>query len=85
MALTIKNPEAAAHRMTSSISRQVHDAAAHERAREILSARVRQCEVRYDLPSSEIHRAIDAGELEETYEVCRWIMDYQLLVRAGEA
>jgi hypothetical protein len=46
-----------------------------------LEARVKACERRYGIESRSIHAAIERGELKETHEVCRWIMDYDLLRR----
>lgn len=46
-----------------------------------LEARVKGYEERYGIASQSIHTAIDRGELKETHEVCRWIMDYDLLRR----
>ena len=43
--------------------------------------RVKQYERVYNLPSEDIHRAIDAGELVETLDVCRWIFLHNLLRR----
>ncbi len=47
-----------------------------------LEARVALAEHRYHLVSHQIHDAIDAGTLEETPDVCNWILDYDLLERA---
>ncbi len=47
-----------------------------------LRARVAAYERQFGLPSSDIHAAIDRGDLGETNEVCSWIMDYESLVRA---
>lgn len=53
-----------------------------------LRARVIAYEARYSLKSDEIHQAIEEGRLQETEEVCDWIIDYEALrkrdaVRAG--
>ena len=42
---------------------------------------VKQYERIYNVPSEDIHRAIDAGELVETLDVCRWIFLHNLLSR----
>ncbi len=47
-----------------------------------LEARVAASERHYNLPSDQIHAAIDAGTLEETAEVCNWIIDHDLLERS---
>ncbi len=47
-----------------------------------LEARVAAAERRYNLSSDQIHAAIDAGTLEETLDVCNWILDYDLLERS---
>jgi hypothetical protein len=46
-----------------------------------LRARIAAYERQFGLPSSKIHAAINAGSLQETREVCDWIMDYELLER----
>jgi len=46
-----------------------------------LQGRVAGCERRYGLPSAQIHDAIAQGLLEETAEVCTWIIEYELLAR----
>lgn len=47
-----------------------------------LKSRIKQYEEKYKIKSRSIHAAIDRGELKETQDVCRWIMDYELLRRA---
>lgn len=47
-----------------------------------LAARVKGYEGRYGIKSRSVHAAINRGELKETQEVCRWIMDYDLLKRS---
>lgn len=47
-----------------------------------LASRVAAYEVRHGMPSSEVGPAIDRGELEETLDVCQWLLDYDLLRRA---
>jgi len=85
MALALKKSTTSAHRLTAEIMRQRNDPTEQERTAEKLRSRVRACEVKFNIRSSDIHRAIDAGDLVETAEVCRWIMDYDMLVRAGKA
>jgi hypothetical protein len=46
--------------------------------------RVRQFEATYGIASGDIHSAIERGSLQETQEVGRWIMDYELLRRVQE-
>lgn len=46
-----------------------------------LEDRVKHFERQYGVPSSAVHAAIERGELKETQEVCRWILDYDLLER----
>lgn len=47
-----------------------------------LEARVAAAERHYKLSSDQIHAAIDAGTLEETPDVCNWIIDHDLLKRS---
>lgn len=49
-----------------------------------LKDRVRALEAKYGIASSNIHDAIEHGQLKETHEVTRWIMDYDVLRRIGE-
>lgn len=44
-----------------------------------LESRVAAAEQRYQIASSDIHAAIDAGTLNESVDVCTWIMDYEIL------
>jgi len=55
----------------------------HAQTVERLRERVAGFERRYGIPSNEIHAAIEQGRLDETEEVCDWILDYEL-VRAAE-
>lgn len=71
--------------MAEEIARKLRDSSEHERVLAILRSRVRENERKFNIRSCEVHRAIDAGELTETSEVCRWIMDYDVLVRAAKA
>jgi hypothetical protein len=48
-----------------------------ERAR--LAASIERYETKYGLKSSDIRGAVAEGRLTETFEVCRWAMDYELL------
>ncbi len=47
-----------------------------------LRSRVLACEERFGIPSSEVHEAIEDGRLQETLEVCEWLMDVYMLERA---
>lgn len=53
--------------------------ARHSKWRSELGTRIKELEARYGISSDQIHEAIDNGELQETLEVCDWIMDYNLL------
>lgn len=44
-----------------------------------IERRIREYEDRYGIATDEVHAAIDAGRLDETLEVCNWIMDAKLL------
>jgi hypothetical protein len=63
---------------------QAADVALQQRFAEETRRFVERCEVKYGIPSEEIHQAIDDGRLEETFEVCQWIFEYELLCRAGK-
>ena len=47
-----------------------------------LERRIKAYESRYGIKSRSVHAAIDRGDLKETHDVCRWIMDYDLLRRS---
>lgn len=46
-----------------------------------LEDRIHELEVRYRLRSEDVPVAIGRGELEETLEVCDWMIDFDLLQR----
>lgn len=56
------------------------------RNRAALAARIRAYEARYGMPSAAARAAVDRGDLRETHDVCRWLIDYELFARvdAGE-
>ena len=58
------------------------DAEQGERNLAALIERIAGYEARFGIPSSEVHQAIDRGELRETLDVCHWLIDYDLLRRA---
>lgn len=80
--IAAESPDAQAERLLDEI-RVLRKARAYRRE---VETRVRAYEARFGLPSSEIHAAIDRGDLVETWEVCRWIIAYESLVgaEAGE-
>ena len=49
-----------------------------------IAERVKQYEAKYGIKSRSIHAAINRGQLKETHEICRWIMDYDLLRRSRD-
>lgn len=49
--------------------------------RQELQDRIREFEVRYRLRSEDVPAAIGRGELDETLEVCDWMIDFDLLQR----
>ncbi len=53
----------------------------HYRRLADLRANIAACEEKYGITSDQIHDAIENRELQETLEVCRWIMDYERLKR----
>ncbi len=52
----------------------------HQRLAEI-EGRVRHYEQRYGMKSQVVPTAINSGQLKETKDVCRWLMDYDQLAR----
>jgi hypothetical protein len=63
---------------------QAADAALQQQFAEENRRTVERFEAKYGIPSAEIHQAIDDGRLEETFEVCQWIFEYELLCRDGQ-
>lgn len=49
--------------------------------RQELEDRIHELEVRYRFRSEDVPAAIGRGELEETLEVCDWMIDFDLLQR----
>ncbi len=47
-----------------------------------LRSRVLAYEEQFGIPSCDVHEAIEDGRLQETLEVCKWIMDFYRLTRA---
>ena len=39
-----------------------------------LESRLRDFEIRYEMPSEEMRRQYRAGKLRETHDICRWLM-----------
>ncbi|MBL8127103.1 MAG: hypothetical protein JNM64_05675 [Chloroflexia bacterium] len=83
--LATRKPETTADRLAAEIARKSRDSSERERVVARLRSRVQAYERQFNIRSGDIHRAIDAGELRETSDICRWIMDYDVLVRAGKA
>lgn len=52
--------------------------------RPALLARIAEYERRYGISSVDLGDAIDRGELEETFEITRWLIDYDLLASVAE-
>jgi hypothetical protein len=48
-----------------------------------LRDRVAEYEAKYGMPSDQVHTAIENGHIDETDEVCDWIMTYELLERSN--
>jgi len=46
-------------------------------------SRVADYETQFAMPSAQVHRAIESGDLQETAEVCDWIITDELAARAG--
>ena len=61
---------------------QMKDVALQQQFDEENRRTVERFEAKYGIPSAEVHQAIDDGRLEETFEVCQWIFEYELLSRA---
>ena len=79
--------------MDSMASSDLAEALAHQRRvlqdhYEVLRAlrdRITQNEARYGVVSGDVHQAIDDGRLEETHDVCKWLIDIDLLERLERA
>ncbi len=55
------------------------DAVSRAERRAELLAEIGASEDRFGIDSSSVHLAIERGELTETRDVCRWLMDIDLL------
>ena len=90
MSLVVLPPNAAeaelraAAEMRARLLMQPPEAHEQEAAIAHLQQRVTMFETRFNRPSSDVDRAIDAGELAEDHEVCQWLFAYKLLLRLGD-
>lgn len=50
-----------------------------------LRGRIAANEARFGVPAAEAHQAIDDGRLAETHDVCKWLIDIDLLERIERA
>jgi hypothetical protein len=50
-----------------------------------LRARIAEYERQHGFASADVHQAIDDGRLEETHDVCTWLIDIDLLERIEHA
>jgi hypothetical protein len=84
MALAVIRPVDTQQRIRDLIQ-QLHNNAEQERLLEETRQCVRHFEQVYNMPSTQVHQAIDAGDLEETLEVSRWILLFNILQRVDQA
>ncbi len=49
---------------------------------ERLQVAIQNQEERYGIPSEDLSEAIENGRIEETEDVCDWLIDFELLQRA---
>lgn len=68
-------------RLATDLLRERDAVVKSARFRAELEARVKRYEVHYKFESHAVHDAIDRGQLIENDEVCRWLIDYDLLTR----
>jgi hypothetical protein len=61
---------------------QRYDPETQERLLQETRQSVERLEAKHGLPFQRIHQAIDEGTLVETFEICRWIFQYNWLHRA---
>lgn len=43
---------------------------------------LKRYEDRYNIPSDRLQAALDAGDISETLDVCDWLIQYSILLRA---
>jgi hypothetical protein len=84
MSLTASRQAEIEHRVSELLAQQ-YDHQAQSQLLEEMRQRVKEYEARYGIPSSRIHEAIEAGELDEDRDVGHWIFAYNLLCRVEEA
>lgn len=68
--------------LSEELLRQIDVLRQHGQHVAALESRIASYEQQFNVPSSQIHEAIDTGRLDESVEVCDWIMDVELLERA---
>lgn len=68
--------------MASDLIRQMDVLREHKRSVIALELRIAGLEQRYAISTSQVHAAIEAGTLQETIEVCDWIIDSEILERS---
>lgn len=83
MALAVIRPVDTQQRIHEMLM-QLQNGSEQERLLDETRRCVMHYERTYNLPSDQIHEAIDAGSLVETADVARWIIMYNLLQRVGE-
>ncbi len=76
-----ERPTANIKQITRDLLQQRHTLARSEKRQLELATQIKMYETKYGIKSRSIHAAIERGHLRETQEVCRWIMDYDLLKR----
>lgn len=76
-----KSVHATPRKQASDLLRQRAALVKSKDRRSELTDRVKVYEKRYGIQSRSIHAAINRGQLKEDQEVCRWIIDYELLQR----
>ena len=55
---------------------------ANDQALGELRRRIQQYEEHYNLSSEDLHQAVTTKQLSETLDVCDWLIEYSVLVRA---
>jgi hypothetical protein len=82
--VTIRSSESkhSTAREADAIRSRMNDPQANDSFLATMKTRVARFEAAYNLKSSELHDAIDDGRLEESSEVCAWLIDYDVVRRA---
>ncbi len=77
----VKPRKADADQIVADLLAQRPKVADNAEALKELRELLKQYEDRYNLPSNQLHAALETGELAETLDVCDWLIHYSIFLR----